>query len=137
MQELKPCPFCGFTKPSIIIDEHAPIPYLGYGGGIDENVVCPQCLAHVDKKIWNTRHSAPESQQECHHEWVFGLHVATCKKCKTIMRSGYKEFSGYLKKDESLKFEEDLSVHGIAIEKDGKRIDPKDFYKQEENVSEK
>ncbi len=52
---LKPCPFCGYEKPSIIIDEYAPIPYLGYGGGIEENVTCPQCLCHVDKKIWNTR----------------------------------------------------------------------------------
>jgi len=62
MEELKPCPFCGYSKPSIIIDEYAPIPYLGYKGGIAENVTCPQCLAHVDIKIWNTRYEVKESE---------------------------------------------------------------------------
>ena len=31
--------------------------------------------------------------------------------------------------EKSKKFEEDISIFGVAIEKDGKRIDPRDFYK--------
>lgn len=43
--------------------------------------------------------------------------------------------------EKSKKFEEDISIFGVAIEKDGKRIDPRDFYKvaqpTEKNTPEK
>lgn len=45
-----------------------------------------------------------------------------------------------LSQAQSKQKEHDLSVHGVALEKDGKRIDPKDFYKPapptQEEVSE-
>jgi len=40
-----------------------------------------------------------------------------------------EEVKQALSQAQSEQKEHDLSVHGVAIEKDGKRIDPKDFYK--------
>ena len=52
--------------------------------------------------------------------------VKVCPDCKN---SYYGDRCVICRPSEAI--EHDISVHGVYIEKDGKRIDPKDFYKEQ------
>ena len=76
---------------------------------------------------WNACRKEFMRLNECEHLYEdtkktdAGRRIGKCVKCGFIL-------VGLLDSDFVVP-QNDISVHGVYIEKDGKRIDPKDFYK--------